>query len=327
MDEITFNGSNIQPFFKVANPPPKASGTPVFLDTLAQLPPSSGKTSIKTLQKRAKSKWWTQAIVLSLVDLKSPLNKYYWNAYHCNHKLTQSGQELTGKYCNSRICHVCNRIRTAKMINGYCSQLNGRPLEFVTLTVPNCSAEELDRTINRMTKTFTLINRNLREKKGIILNGVRKIEVTVNLIENNYHPHLHLIVDGHGQTLVDSWLQRFPECSKKAQKVQIADEESLHELFKYTTKIIDYQESEKSIVVYGKHLDVIMLALRNKRTFQPFGDIKKVSEEVVDDLKGKVYDVPEYDYMVWEYRGHDWYNKKNIPLTQAEQPTQTIIYK
>ena len=106
-----------------------------LLDTLAQLstkvlqrPLTKGsdeqKSSAKlTLQKRAKSKAFTQSYLFDLIDLKSNLNKSYWQTYHCAKVVLQEGDKITSRYCNQRWCLTCNRIRTAKMINGYKGEL------------------------------------------------------------------------------------------------------------------------------------------------------------------------------------------------------------
>jgi hypothetical protein len=292
---------------------------PPLLDTLAQLPPNSPpllkSRTPKDLLKRARSKWYTQQIVYSLVDLNSPLKKYYWNAYHCSSVIKQVGKELTSKYCNTRACNVCNRIRTAKLMNGYISQLVGRHLDFVTLTVPNCPAEELPDVICKMIKDFTLINRKLREKKSIEINGIRKIEVTYNSAKNTYHPHIHLLVDNGSQLIVDQWLERNTEAKRIAQDIRQADEKSLPELFKYTTKIIGHKAGE--IVVYATALDVILRALTKIRTYQPFGDIRKVSEDV-DNVNAQEYeDLPEMPIAKWQWEECDWVvkDKKRIKQT------------
>src|ERR1035437_2148495 len=71
------------------------------------------------LKKRARSKFVANALSLALVDTKSELNQSYWNTWHCNETLTQHGNKITARYCNNRWCNTCNRIRTAKLMNGY----------------------------------------------------------------------------------------------------------------------------------------------------------------------------------------------------------------
>lgn len=262
------------------------------LDTLVQLGKSplktSDKASVKNLQKRARSKWYTTAIAGAMIYLDSPLKKYYQRAYYCAHTLKQTGNKITTSYCNTRICHVCNRIRSAKMMNGYVNQfMELEGTEFVTLTVPNCSAEDLNATIDLLLKTWKQIADVLKKRK-LSANGIRKIETTYNIRENTFHPHLHILIDkGLGQMVVDEWMKRFPQCSIAAQKVLPADQNSLKEIFKYTTKIGIAKKGTIQICIPA--LDKIMIAMASRRSIQTFGKIKKVSEDV-EELEAVEYD-------------------------------------
>lgn len=298
---------------------------PPSLDKLAQLPTKQPKTS-KSLQKRARSKWYTQGIVGGLMYLKTPLRKYYQRAYYCNNLIIQEGETLRSTYCNTRICNVCNRIRTAKMMNGYISQLEGRELWFVTLTVPNVNADELRSTIKRIQSEVVKMMRVFRERRGIRFNGIRKIEVTYNQYTKTYHPHVHLLVDSPGQCLVNEWLKRNPTANRIAQDCRRADEGSLHELFKYATKVIGHKEEK--LIVYVKALDIIITSLFGLRSFQPFGDIRKVTEDVDDSLKKEIYEnIPVYDFMNWTWNECDWVSENKETLTGYISPEYDFSYR
>lgn len=294
--------------------------TPI-LDTLAQVPPNT----IKSLSKRARSKWYTTAIVSRLKYIEeTTLKKYYSHAWNCCQKLYQDGKKLTSRYCNTRVCHICTRIRTAKLMNGYVDQLMKlEDVEFVTLTVKNCSGDELNQVVDNILKQIVLIIRNLREKKGIKVNGIRKLEITYNLYTDTYHPHLHLLVDKNvGIQIVDQWLQRMPNAKRQGwdksknkyvdiQDVRKADKNSLSEIFKYTTKIIVAKKGQMD--VYIRPLDTILKCLYRRRCFQPFGLIKMVSEDV-DELDGMVYEELEDTcggIVEWVWKECDWVNGKD----------------
>jgi hypothetical protein len=304
----------------MANISQKIIEKPPILDTLAQVPPNT----IKGLQKRARSKWYTTAIVSRLKYLEeTTLRKYYSHAWNCNHKLYQDGQKLTSRYCNTRVCHICTRIRTAKLMNGYVDQLMQLDnIEFVTLTIPNCNGNDLDRVVDQILKQIILIVRNLNERKGIKISGIRKLEITYNVSTDTYHPHLHLLVDkGSGNLIVDQWLKRMPtakregwdykkKCMVPLQVVKEADKGSLAEIFKYTTKIIVSKKGQ--IDVYLNPLNRILECLYKRRCFQPFGIVKMVSEDV-DELDGKVYEDLEDNgggITEWKWNDCDWVNNK-----------------
>jgi hypothetical protein len=284
-----------------------------LLDTLAQLPT---KSKLTPLQKKARSKYFTQNIVTPLIyyaqyeakDIK--LQKYFSSAFYCCKDIKQVGKRIETKYCNTRVCNQCNRIRTAKLMNGYISQLSGKKQYFVTLTIPNVAAAELRTSISSMVKNCSNIIRVIRERKKIKVNGIRKIEITYNQKTNTYHPHLHLLVDSAADIIVAEWLKRNPTAKAVAQDIRNADENSLNELFKYTTKIgiSKTKEINSSIDIQVEAIYTITKAMYKKRAFQPFGLIKKVNEDIEDtELNSEQYpELNDYDCAYWQWQNNDW---------------------
>jgi len=297
------------------------------LDKLAQLPTHSVNQGVNdaTLRKRARSKYYTNRIVAPLLYLDSPLHKQYERAYYCNSSIIQQGKKFTAKYCNSRVCHICNRIRTAKFINGYQKPLQELGnLEFITLTFPNVKADKLRQAIKEARKSFTNIIRVLRERRGVKISGICKVECTYNPDRNDFHPHLHIIADCNaGTTIVTEWMQRYPSASGKGQDVRKADKNSFLELFKYTTKIAAKAATGGGYDVHIPALNVIMVAMDRLRTFQPFGGIKKVSEDVQELQSVEIEAAPEqYTEWLYNYHTHDWNDIYNpdICLTRYKPP-------
>jgi hypothetical protein len=341
-------------FYPVKKPISSAS-----LDKLVQLPtkelviPSDGtniKRSRKSLSTRASRKYHTNEILAPLLyyakEINSPLHNHYQKAFYCNSTLTQINGKLTGKYCNSRVCHTCNRIRTAKQINGYESIMaksiaEGNKIAFATLTIPNVNEPELKDTTRLMKKQLSLIQRVLKEKRGITAKGIIKLEITWSDKRKDFHPHFHILSDSfeYNQMLIEEWLKRFPGATIKAQDNKYADmDSSLKELFKYSTKIIDTDNSKLKdktnriahVNLYA--LDVIMNALYKQRTIIAFG-MTQLSEEVdnlisqeYSDLpptQGNLIEVTYYDYenhcykkamryewirsIEWIWNSNDWY--------------------
>ena len=292
------------------------------LDTLAQLPTDGNKANLK---KRARSKFYSNRIVGPLLYINSPLHKQYNRAYHCNHTLIQHGKKITGRYCNSRICNICNRIRTAKFMNGYGEPLKALgAMEFTTLTIPNCKADELKATISQMCINFSNILRVIRERRKIKISGIRKIEVTYNPKADTYHPHLHIMIDkAQGDELIKEWLQRYPKADRKGQDTRPVTKGSFNELFKYSTKVLVKGE-KNSFNIYVNPLDCIMRALDKRRTFQTFGKIKKVSEDVEELQAVEVEDIESSEVVkTWEYNefSADWFSiSDGEALTGYEPP-------
>lgn len=299
------------------------------LDTLAQLRKVAEiptYTPNQTcIQKRSRRKALSDAVIFKLVDVDSPLNKSYWQTYHCTRTILQDGNQIKSRYCNQRWCLVCNSIRTGKMINGYLPAIEDmvNPY-FVTLTVKNVNAYDLKYTIEEMQRDFRRTMDKLK-KRGIVLKGIRKVEVTFNETSKDYHPHFHCIVDGCKASfaLVADWLKRHPDhASYKGQDIRFADKETPTELFKYFTKLLT-----KSGQFLAPEMDVVFRAMKDKRVFQPFGGIKKQSEDVELNESTLIDWKPE-TVEIWQRQEAgkytDWYNANGEALSEAELSEETL---
>lgn len=273
------------------------------LDTLAQPQEYTTNKSDVTLSKRAISKIITQKIVFPLIQLHSPLEKSYRSALYCANQLQQQGDKITSKYCGQRTCVVCNHIRTMKLIKGYGSQINkfSEP-RFITLTIVNVKAEDLSNTIDKMIDNCRLIAQSIKYKTGKLITGLRKIEITYNSKDDTYHPHIHMPVDGEymGNLFIDGWLKRYPTATRRNQKNDPVDHNTVNELFKYTTKLWKKDKSG-NVVIYPPHvLDTIYQAVINRRIVQPFGGLKMVDEEITD-LQATVFLTEENYFTEWDW--------------------------
>jgi hypothetical protein len=309
------------------------------LDTLAQLrkvpesAPEKESKQVSTLAKRARAKLITNTLVLRLVDVKdSPLNKGYWNTFHCSTTLEQRGKTIKTKYCKNRWCMVCNRIRTATLLKGYESALKAlQDPQFVTLTFPNVEGDQLQKEIKGMYTNFKKLNNRLK-KRGVKLKGIRKLECTHNPRTGQFNPHYHFLIEGReqAQALVQEWLKEYPNASPKAQYVEPANENSMMELMKYFTKILPTKASrvDGKLEINPKALDTMFQAMQGLRVFQPLGIKKQISEEV-EDLEKKEYDVIEREYaiLIWEQDCADWLDLLSFePLTGYEPEPITMKF-
>ncbi len=285
-----------------------------ILDKLAQLGHLPQKTTPetfrKTISKRARAKTITVQLSLALANNNpsSILNKSYWNTFYCANAMTIEKGNVTCKYCKNRWCLVCNRVRTATNIRTYYNVLNKfeKPY-FVTLTIPNVQGENLPSTIDGMLGNFREIIHS-RTLRGLGAKGVRKLECTYNLGRNDYHPHMHIVVDGFQQAeaIKKKWLGLYPGALEYLQDIRQCNEGSLMELFKYFTKIVS-KVGKGEIAVYTNALDTIFRAMKGRRTYQGFGikrdkiedDYTVIDERFIDD---------EISTWVFEQDCSDWIN-------------------
>jgi hypothetical protein len=304
----------------------KQTSANVSLDTLAQLRKSTDEGKVK-LQKRARAKYVQEPLILSLVDVAKAegdevSEKSYWNSYHCATVLTQKGDKIQGQYCNNRLCLVCSRIRTGKLINKYQPAFDKmKEAHFITLTVPSVKKEAIKSTLVQMQSTLKGIQEVMR-KRGTPLIGIRKLECNHNLLADTFNPHFHLIIEGEYESyvLLHEWLKRNPECSPNAQHLRQCKPDDLHETFKYTTKLVTKEDSNGKTnkkLISPQALHEILKAFRNVRTFQNIGNFGKVNtDENDDDVDVKTIEnythVPYATNKIeWIWSNHDWINKGN----------------
>jgi hypothetical protein len=344
----TFLGKNVHTLGQLPNSAEKGGGSsPKSAAAQEVTLPSEGVTlHLKNLTKRARSKWYTKAISGRLMYQYPELERspndsmffYYRRAFFCNEQLTQEGKKIKSKFCDTRVCHICNRIRTAKMMSGYISQFRKFDyLEFVTLSIRCVNRKALRAAFRHMRKSVTKIIRSIREWYKIDISGLIKVECTYNFIMDWYHPHIHIIVAEDsgfpiGAVIVEKWMELYPDdksltysSSFEGQDCKEADIDCLNELFKYQTKIIT--GSKNNLLVHIPALDTIMSALKGMRTFQPFGKIRKIAEDI-EGIQSQVYeDIPDYPMMVWLWDETDWHSTSSgEPLTGYVPPDLEINF-
>lgn len=249
--------------------------------------------------KRARRKWlgYSVASHLFFKNPNSPLRKSYRNSMYCTDVFTPNpndGDRPHTHYCKNRWCPTCGAIRTAKLIKGYLPQVEKMDdLWFLTLTRPTCTAEELPEQIRRMGNAFRrIIHRSSMKGK---LHGIRKAECTIRP-DDLYHYHFHILIQGkeNAEYVKKSWLEIFPDCAEKPQKLKKAKPDTVLELFKYFTKLTvksfsDNKGKAKREIMDYVRMDVIFQAMRGKRIVQSFGNVKPVSEDFTEEeLDGDV---------------------------------------
>jgi hypothetical protein len=279
---------------------------------------------IEVLQKRARRKLISVPVALNLYSHNpdSPLRQSYANSRHCCEVLRQENNTLVSTFCGNRWCAVCGSIRTAKAINGYEPQLKTfQDPQFVTLTKQTVLGSDLPGSIAFMGESWRKIANLARGKRygRIDFKGIRKAECTIRP-SDRYHYHFHLIIEGkeNAQWLISQWLRLMgDQATLDAQDMRQADKRSYVEIFKYATKLLcSSKDAERGFLPFDR-MDVIFQALSGKRTFQPFGGVSMVSEEV-DELTSETFDNLLDENQLWIWEQCDWLSEAGEPLTGYE---------
>jgi hypothetical protein len=304
------------------------------LDKLQYLTQVNKDKGLTSLSKRARAKFVQFEWVKSLIELNSPLQKKYIDTLKCSCSIKQEGEKFTSRYCNHRWCLICNRIRTAKLINLYSEPLDKLiDKQFVTLTRPNVPAEELKTEINYFYTWWRAMLR-IAVKNGLNLSGVRKLEITFNEDRNDYHPHLHIIIEGKAaaEYIVYKWLKQNPTANPGAQCIKECYD--YKELFKYVTKMTTPLEDSEGNVqewFYPGPTDTIFQAIKGVRIYQPFGIMMKDKEE--EDTTAEDIEVNQACTVesaegnnVYKWKSDNWYNvETNEPLSLFEPDMDMYI--
>lgn len=124
------------------------------------------------------------------LEFRIPINGGKWKLHHAN-------------FCHDRLCPMCMARRSLKIYSQLNQMLNyidssEYTFLFLTVTVPNCSGEDLDSVCDRILKSFTRMTRR-KELKSILKGYFRSLEVTFNHKSYSksfmtFHPHLHAIL-------------------------------------------------------------------------------------------------------------------------------------
>lgn len=307
----------------------------------------SNTTTRETYLKRARAKFSQQKLILALVKLNSPLKKSYEDSLFCSYSLLQVGNTFTSKYCKHRWCKVCNRVRTAELLNGYEPEIKAMEApHFLTLTIPNVKGEILKESIKEMLATVRKIQDLRRKHKKPLFKCIRKLECTYNPDRDDFHPHLHFIIDTEQAAIEfkQEWLIYYPTASTKGQDIRPAHKPI--ELFKYFAKLTSKSSKDKK-ELYGKKLikqewhypqalDLIFRAIKGMRIIQPMGgieyveeDIKEIDSQTIED--GSI-EIEETALWKWHRIGgdgekitYDWLNTYTGELLTNFEPDERLI--
>lgn len=305
---------------------------PEPLDTLAhEVTKVGGKESLnghsdsyKSFRNRQIAKAITSKKMGKLIDLQSPLKNAYFRTLKCNEVLLQDGEKVSAKYCKNRFCVVCNRIRTAQMINGYLSVIDGLcDLHLVTLTVPAVYGRNLALTYLGMVDAFRRIRRNIKKNyAGFDVIGFRAFECNYKSEKNTFNPHFHLLVEGYGNAVLvkQLWLGQYPNASSKAQDVKKANSNALIELVKYVAKGVVKGQ------FYEVAMDTIYMAVRKKKVFETYG-VKKVKCNMSNTITTKIDFKGDFvDVWKWDPNLMDWINSSGEAFMGKTFDAETYQY-
>ena len=246
--------------------------------------------------------------------------------------------------CKNRWCPRCmqrkalaDALEIYTLANYLYTEKNYRFL-FVTLTVPNCSGEDLRDTITRLNKGIDRLFKRA-PYNTVFKAWITKVETTYNVKRKDYHPHLHVLVAvpksylKNADTFVSNdklrkdWREVYKDDTITQVDIKKASGDtkrkrmkSVLELAKYTAKPSHYLRDQK---VFDTFFD----AMKNRQALRFCGEFSELHKMYDLDCYGLLAkwslfadtDAVEYTHkLLLKWCGKD-YNHDVTELTDAEK--------
>lgn len=223
-------------------------------------------------------------------------------------------------FCRLRLCPMCNWRRSLKLFAQVDKIVNLIKLHkptaryiFVTLTVKNCTAENLVETINKMNMGFKyIVNTGLtfapaKKLKEHTMGYMKAMEITYNSKSDSYHPHFHCIFElrpeffaGRNYMNKKSWIELWQKAMKldyapsiDVRAIKGGTSAAVAEVAKYPVKldILKIKDKEQATMA----LICLHKAIFKRRLVTFGGDFKKYKAELgLDDVEdGDLVNVDE----------------------------------
>lgn len=200
-------------------------------------------------------------------------------------------------FCRERLCPMCAWRKSLKCFHEVSRVMDTAQAEspelvpvFLTLTLRNCTADELSGTLDTIFAGWHRLAVNDRMKR-IIKGWFRALEVTYNRKADTFHPHIHAILmvgrdyfTGNDYMQTADWVKLWrkamrldydPVCDIRKVKGGM---KAVKEVSKYTVKDTDYISDDKELT--DRLVSVLGSALRNRRLYAYGGLLKEIAKRI-----------------------------------------------
>lgn len=222
------------------------------------------------------------------------------------------GTLKVANFCHDRLCPMCAWRRTFKIfaqISKIMDRLgNQYRYIFLTLTVPNCDPDKLEKTLQRLFKAWHRLFNKSRIKRSC-RGYFRSLEVTRNPDTGQYHPHFHAIIAVDPDYFTtkkyikrDEWLQLWrdlyddqtitqvdvraarPKDVKETVSASVGFGSAVAEISKYTVKLTDLIQDDPELT--DKIVSELATSLNQHRLTALGGVFAKTAKALkLDDME------------------------------------------
>lgn len=215
---------------------------------------------------------------------------------------TETGEKRlhSADFCRERLCPMCAWRKSLKCFQEVSRVIDATQQEqpnlvpiFLTLTLRNCTGEELGETLDTVFQGWKRVINNDRMKR-IFKGWFRALEVTYNKEADTFHPHIHAILmvekgyfKGKDYMTTAEWVKAWrkacrlsydPVCDIRKVK---GGSKVIKEVSKYTVKESDFISDDKALT--DKLVTVLSRALRNRRLYAFGGLLKEIAKRLGAD--------------------------------------------
>lgn len=216
--------------------------------------------------------------------------------------ITDKARLHDANFCKDRLCPMCNWRRSMKLYSQVSKIMNviegrGYVFLFLTLTVRNCKAKDLPKTIDLIYDGWRYLYHKHKVFKKSILGTFRSLEITYNEDADTWHPHLHCVLvvkESYFQQdyiTKDEWIQLWRKACKLDYDPSIdirrikPNEKGIVgavcEVIKYAVKDADYLTGTERQVIYK--VRTLLESLTNRRLCGFTGLFAQVRKELKFD--------------------------------------------
>ena len=194
--------------------------------------------------------------------------------------------------CKRRWCPVCewkkSRERLLYALSNW-SKLVPDPdavrVRFLTLTVKNCTPEEVADTVGHVLQSFRKLLHHKTQITKNWLGYIRTLELTHNPETGMMHPHMHIIFltpknDPRAET--SEWVQAWRKAAKLGYD-PVCDIRAVKSLEKGLAEVLKYTTKPAKIANDAVTLALAIAALKGRRLQQAGGCLKGIFEPVENE--------------------------------------------
>ena len=237
------------------------------------------------MHKKANRVWWCSSTLAFLENLETGEKKLH-----------------SADFCKERLCPMCQWRKSLKVFHQVSKVIDRTQEEnknlvplFLTLTMKNCTDEELSNTITDIFQGWYQLTKH-RKIKRVVQGWFRALEVTYNKEDDTFHPHIHAIIlidksyfkkDNKDYMQTTDWVQMWrtamkldydPICDVRKVNRSKGKYKAVAEVAKYTLKDTEFITSDKDLT--DKLVEVLSTSLRGRRLFAFGGILKKIAKQI-----------------------------------------------